>query len=94
MTKYMSESEFIAYRILSIGAKMLPQRPAGEVQAFLRDILRVLRIAGRPVDEGKEIATRLLKAAKEESKRPEVRAYLAQQALRAEAWERYQKEVK
>ena len=87
--QYMQPEEFIAYRLLSIGAKLLPVQSMDETQAFTKQVMRQMRQQGQPVDKGREIANAALKAVKRSSKKPEVRAYLAQQSVRKQAWERY-----
>ena len=86
---YMNKETFVAYRLLSIGAKLLPVQPVEEVQVFTKQVMRQMRQQGQPVDKGREIANAALKAVKRSSKKPEVRAYLAQQSVRKQAWERY-----
>ena len=87
--QYMQPEEFIAYRLLSIGAKLLPVQSMEETQAFTKQVMRQMRSQGAPVDRGRDIANAALKAVKRSSKKPEVRAYLAQQSVRKQAWERY-----
>ena len=89
--QYMTPPQFVAYRILSIGAKLLPVQPEGMVQDFIRRVKAEMRSRNEPVDEGVKLAHAFLKAAKRKSRKPEVRAYLAQQALRKAAWGEYRK---
>ena len=48
--QYMQPEEFIAYRLLSIGAKLLPVQSMEETQAFTKQVMRQMRSQGAPVD--------------------------------------------
>ena len=87
--QYMQPEEFIAYRLLSIGAKLLPVQSMEETQAFTKQVMRQMRQQGAPVDRGREIANAALNAVRSESDKPEARAYLAQQRVRRQAWASY-----
>ena len=86
---YMNKETFVAYRLLSIGAKLLPVQSMEETQAFTKQVMRQMRQQGQPVDKGREIANAALNAVRGESDKPEARAYLAQQRVRRQAWAAY-----
>ena len=89
MTRYMSKEQFVAFRILSAGTKLLPYQPVEEVQQFVRGLCKQMRANGDPVDKGKEIAQAALNAVKRDGDEPEVRAYKALQNVRKSAWAQY-----
>ena len=94
MTRYMSKEHFVAYRILSAGAKLLPYQPVEEVQLFVRGLCKQMRANGEPVQKGKEIAQAALNAVKRDGDEPEVRAFKALNSVRRSAWQSYQARIR